>query len=236
MATQPQKNNVVNLLTESIEQNLETIEENKLTIIESQSIIDDFNPSCKGLDSRIVTITSQINTLLGEISSLNLQAYGVGCGTTIGSTTIYPDNILDSSYNLSNEPYDDEDPYLVTNTTLTTSNVGFGTFVIYRKNDNLVAGIGISYSNVDSCFRIGCVGANCVNFSNQIQQKQSQIEVLRSELNQLVTSVNSLKTDRLDYQTRRWTDKHTNKLLIEDNKRMIFSIETLNKSEYDQYI
>ena len=50
MATEPQKSNLVNLLQDNIDQNNENIIENESSIKESQGIIDNFDPSCKGLD------------------------------------------------------------------------------------------------------------------------------------------------------------------------------------------
>lgn len=236
MATQPQKNNLIKLLEGTISDNVDLIGQNQVSIEESQVIIDDFDPSCKGLDGRIVTLTSNINTLKAEIVSLHSQAYAVGCGTTAGASIIYPDTIVDSSYNLSIPSYDDDQPYEINNTTLTTSNVGFGTFVIYTKNNSTSVGVGTSYGDIGSCYRVGCVSGNCTNFANQISIKQNQLLILQSELDGIVPSVNSLKTERLDYQIRRWSDKHTIRNLIEENQRIQLSIGVLNNPNYDSYI
>jgi len=236
MATQPQKDNVIRILNETIEKNLDAVEDNKITIVENQNVINDFNPSCGGLDGRIVVLTNQINVLKSQIISIHSQAYAVGCGTTAGQKIYYPDSSIDSSYNLSDNSYEDEEPYEITNVSLSSSNVGFGTFIIYRKDDNQSSSLGIYYNQINTCFGIGCNSGNCVNFSNEITQRESQIEVLRSELTRLVVSVNSLKTDRVDYQIRRWADKHTNKILLEENERILQSIKVLNDPEYDQFI
>lgn len=236
MATQPQKDNLLKLFQNTINQNIDLIADNEVSIQEIQPVIDNFDPSCKGIDRQIVTIVNNINTLKTEIVTLYSQAYSVGCGTTGGATVVYPDTAIDSSYNLSNPSYDSDEPYEVTNQTLTTSNVGFGTFVIYTKSNNQVTGLGSAYGSIQSCFRIPCTSGNCVNYSNQITEKQNQIISLQAQVDNLSSSVNSLKTERIDYQIRRWSDKHTIRNLKEENERINVSISVLNNSDYDLYI
>ena len=236
MATQPQKDNLLKLFQGTIDQNIDLIIDNEVSIQEIQPTIDDFDPSCKGLDRQIVTIVNNINTLKTEIITLHTQAYAVGCGTTAGATVVYPDTAIDSSYNLSSPSYDSDEPYEVTNQTLTTSNVGFGTFVIYTKSNNQVTGLGSAYGSIQSCFRTPCTSGTCVNYSNQITEKQNQIITLQAQVDRLSFSVNSLKTERVDYQIRRWSDKHTIRNLREENERINASISVLNDPEYDLYI
>jgi len=236
MATQPQKNNLLKLFQGTIEQNIDLIADNEVSIQEIQPVIDDFDPSTKGLDRQIVSLVSNINTLKSEIVSLHSQAYAVGCGTTAGETTVYPDTAIDSSYNLSSPSYDLDEPYEITNQTLSSSNVGFGTFVIYTKNNNQVSGLGSAYASIESCFRLPCTSGTCSNFANQITQKQNQIITIQAQVDKLSFSVNSLKTERVDYQIRRWSDKHTIRNLKEENERINASINVLNNPEYDSLI
>jgi peptidoglycan hydrolase CwlO-like protein len=236
MATQPQTSNLQKLFQETIDQNIGTIATNEESIKESQVIIDYFDPSCKGLDGQIVSLNNSINTLKTEIVTLYSQAYAVGCGTTAGATVVYPDTIVDSSYNLSSASYDADDPYAITNQTLTSSNVGFGTFVIYTQNNNQVAGLGSAYGSVGSCFRPGCISGNCTNYASQITSKQNEITQLRSQISNLVSSVNSLKTERVGYQNRRWSDNHTNRNLREENQRLELGLTILSNPSYDSFI
>ena len=236
MATQPQKDNLLKLFQGTIDQNIDLIADNEVSIQEIQPVIDDFDPSCKGIDRQIVTIVNNINTLKTEIVTLYSEAYAVGCGTTGGATVVYPDTAIDSSYNLSNPSYDSDEPYEVTNQTLTTSNVGFGTFVIYTKSNNQVTGLGSAYGSIQSCFGIPCTSGNCINYSNQITEKQNQILTLQAQVDNLSFSVNSLKTERTDYQIRRWADKYTIRNLKEENERINLSISVLNNPNYDLYI
>lgn len=238
MATQPQKDNLIKLFTENIGLNTESIQSSEVAIQENQSIIDNFDPSCKGLDGQIVSIVGQINALKAEIVTLYTNAYNVGCGSTVGVTTVYPDTAVDSSYNLSNPSYNSGEPYEVTNQTLSNSNVGFGTFVIYTTNNNQVAGLGSAYAGINSCYRkFGtCNTGDCIDYSNQILQKQNQIVSLQSQVNTLSASSNSLRTQRLDYQIRRWADKYTIVILTQENQSLEQSISVLNDPTYDSYI
>ena len=235
MATQPQKDNLLKLFQNTIDQNIDLIADNEVSIQESQAVIDNFTPSCKGLDTRIVSLVSNINTLKNNLVVLYSNAYAVGCGTTVGATEISPDTANDSSYYLSSSSYDSDEPYEINTTPLTFSNVGFGTFVIYTKNNPQIVS-GYAYANIGSCYGVGCVSGNCTNFANQIADKQNQILTLQSEIDNLVLSVNSIKTERVDYQTRRWADKYTIRNLKEENQRINASISILNNPDYDLYI
>ena len=236
MATQPQKDNLLKLFQGTIDSNIDLIADNEVSIQEIQPVIDDFDPSTKGLDRQIVSLVSNINTLKTEIVSLHSQAYAVGCGTTAGATTVYPDTAIDSSYNLSIPSYDEDEPYEVTNQTLTSSIVGFGTFVIYTKNNSQVAGLGSAYDDIGSCFRTPCTSGTCSNFATQIAEKQNQIITIQAQVDKLSFSTNSLKTERVDYQIRRWADKHTIRNLKEENERINASISILNDPQYDSFI
>jgi hypothetical protein len=235
MATEPQKGNLIKLFNGSISGNLESIADSETKIKEIQPIIDDFDPSCKGLDAKIVSLVGNINTLKTEIVTLYSNAYAVGCGTTVGATDINQDTAIDSSYYLSSSSYDSDEPYEINNVPLTSSNVGFGTFVIYTKN-NPQSGIGSAYASVGSCFGGGCVSANCTNFASQIAIKESQVTILQSELDDLVPSVNSLKTERVDYQVIRWADKYSIRTLKEENQRIRIALGILDDAKYDAYI
>ena len=216
MATEPQKGNLIKLFNGSISGNLESIADSETKIKEIQPIIDEFDPSCKGLDTRIVSLVGNINTLKTEIVTLYSNAYAVGCGTTVGVSTVFSDTAIDSSYNLSSSSYDSDDPYEINNVTQ--------------------SGIGSAYASVDSCFRGGCVSANCTNFASQIAIKENQITILQSELDNLVPSVNSLKTERVDYQVIRWADKYSIRTLKEENERIKISLGILDDAKYDAYI
>lgn len=112
-------------------------------------------------------------------------------------------------------------------------NLSVGILTVRKRLD---VGIGSAYASVDSCFRGGCVSANCTNFASQIAIKESQVTILQSELDDLVPSVNSLKTERVDYQVIRWADKYSIRTLKEENERIKISLGILDDAKYDAYI
>jgi prefoldin subunit 5 len=236
MATEPQKTELKILFNGSIDSNLSSIVNSESKLKEIQPVIDTFDPTCKGLDREIVSIAANINTLKSEIVTLHSNAYAVGCGTTVGVTTVFPDTVVDSSFNLSSSTYDSDDPYEITNITLTTSNVGFGTFVIYTPSNNQVSGLGSAYADIGSCYGGGCISGNCTNFANQITAKQNQIISLQSQLNDLTSASNSIRTERVDYQVIRWADKYSIRTLKEENQRIRIALDVLDDARYDPYI
>jgi len=236
MATEPQKTELKILFNGSIDSNLSSIEDSESKLKEIQPVIDTFDPACKGLDREIVSIVANINALKSEIVTLHSNAYAVGCGTTVGIATIFPDTVVDSSFNLSSSTYDSDDPYEVTNVTLTTSNVGFGTFVIYTPSNKQVSGLGDAYGDIDSCYGMGCISGDCTNFANQIATKQNQIISLQSQLNSLTSASNAIRTERVDYQVIRWADKYSIRTLKEENQRIRIALDVLDDARYDPYI
>jgi len=236
MATQPQKDDLKILFNGTIDSNLDGIVDSEAKIKEIQPIIDKFDPACKGLDKEIVTITASINALKAEIVTLHLTAHNVGCGTTVGVTTVFSDTIVDSSYKLSSSTYDSDDPYDITNTTLTTSNVGFGTFVIYTKNNSSSTGLGSAFASIGSCYGVNCIPQTCTTALTNITAKQNQIISLQSQLDNLVSASNSMRTERIDYQVIRWAEKSSIRSAKEENERIKKAIGVLEDAKYDPYI
>jgi len=236
MATQPQKDDLKILFNGTIAGNLEGIVDSESKIKEIQPVIDKFDPACKGLDKEIVTITANINALKADIVTLHTNAYNVGCGTTVGVTTVRPDTTVDSSYKLSSPAYDSNDPYDIINTTLTTSNVGLGTFVIYTKSNSSSTGLGSAYADIGSCYGAGCIPGTCTTALTNITAKQNQIISLQSQLDDLVYASNSIRTERIDYQVIRWAEKSSIRTSKEENERIKKAIDVLEDAKYDPYI
>ena len=236
MATQPQKDDLKILFNGTIDGNLEGIVDSESKIKEIQPIIDKFDPACKGLDREIITITASINALKSDIVTLHTNAHNVGCGTTVGVTTVFSDTTVDSSYKLSSSTYDSDDPYDIINTTLTTSNVGFGTFVIYTKSNSSTTGLGSAYASIGSCYGSGCVPGTCTTALTNITTKQNQIISLQSQLDDLVYASNSIKTERVDYQVIRWAEKSSIRTSKEENGRIKKAIDVLEDVKYDPHI
>jgi len=208
---------------------IETLNDNK---VETQEVIDLFTSPCTNVDTRIVSITAQINTLKQEIVTLSTNAYAVGCGTTAGVTTIYPDVVRVYSENVSNSTYDGDSPFSTSNTTLSSSNVGLGTYLVYTASDSSQTGIGSLYGDLSSCYRNLiipplCNTSVCVSHASSITSKQSQIVSLQSQLSDLVTSSNQIKTERREYEIERYAHNSTVRVLGEENTRLYGSIQTI---------
>lgn len=237
MATQPQFNNLNNLLKDRLSSNNESI--NIITnesLPETQSKIDNFTPSCTGFDTRIVSLASSINNIQNDIVILHSNAYAVGCGTTVGQTELYPDTIQVKSFNISISNYDDDDPFAESTTTLTSSNVGFGTFTLYTQNNSSVSGLGIIYADIGNCYGVGCISGDCTTYLNQITAKEAELVPLRLELSSLRDSVNSLKFLRTDYEEQRWADKNTIKQLQQEIIQIGIALTNLNNPQYDSFV
>ena len=234
MATEPQKSNLLNLLSDTVSSNGSAIESLQESLIEIEEIIDYFQPSCIGFDSEILSLVSDINTIKGEIVILNSNANAAGCGTTVGLSTIRQDIVRTLSYNISSDNYDGEDPFDITISTLSNGNIGYGTFLTYTQNDS-TTGIGTSFANIGICSGFPCIPANCVSYASSIAAKESQITVLRNELSVLINPINIIKEERVDYQLRRYGDKYSIRILTEENIKVSIAITTLNNPIYDPY-
>lgn len=194
-----------------------------------QTNIDLFTPICNNVDTQIVAIAASIVTLQNEIVTLSTNAYAVGCGTTAGASTIFPDSVKTQSYNLCTAGYDGEAPYTVTTSTLSSGNIGVGTFLIYTQNDSSITGIGTSFGSTSTCFRPaqGCTSGVCASFASSISTKQSEIITLRNRLIDLVSSSNQIKRERVDFEIERFGNNYTIRILNEENTRISAAITTI---------
>lgn len=191
-----------------------------------QKKINLFSSICSSVDSKIVAIAASIVTLQTEIVSLSTNAFNVGCGTTAGATTIFPDSVKTQSYNLCTAGYDGESPYTVTTSTLSSGNIGVGTFLVYTQNDSSITGIGTSFGSTSTCFRPlqGCTSGVCASFASSITAKQSEVITLRNQLSDLVSSSNQIKRERVDFEIERFGNNYTIRILNEENTRISSAI------------
>ena len=137
---------------------------------------------------------------------------------------------------MSSSTYDSDDPYDIINTTLTTSNVGFGTFVIYTKSNSSTTALVSAYASIGSCYGSGCVPGTCTTALTNITTKQNQIISLQSQLDDLVYASNSIRTERVDYQVIRWAEKSSIRTSKEENVRIKKAIDVLEDAKYDPHI
>lgn len=220
---------LTDLLSNRISGNKSSIEILTTRLPEDQKNIDLFSPICNRIDNQIVAIAASIITLQNEIVTLSTNAYAVGCGSTSGASTVYPDIVRTYSYNISTSTYDGDEPYAITSSTLSASNVGFGTFLVYTQNDSSQIGIGTSFGDIGSCNRPldGCTSGVCVSYAASIATKQSQLAGLRTVLTNLVSSSNKVKTERVNYEIQRFGDKYSIRVLTNENTRISLAITTI---------
>jgi len=180
------------------------------------------------IENKIISVASSINSLQQQIVSIATSAFNVGCGTTAGATTVYPDTVKTNSENLSSGSYDGLDPFGgQTSSLLSSSNVGVGTFLVFTENDSSQAGLGTLYGTIQSCFRLPCTGSVCIDYNDEIVSLQNQITTLRGQLPSNITNVNAIKTERRYSEIERYGQKRGVAALKERNSEMESAINTI---------
>ena len=138
------------------------------------------------------------------------------------------------SYEVSDENYVGDSPFNIIITTLSSGNIGYGTFLTNTQNDP-TAGIGTEYANLATCYGSPCISGTCVSYASSIAVKQSEITSLRTELNSLIAPVNSIKTERINYHVRRYADKVGIIELTAEKVRINTAIVALNNPTFDSF-
>jgi hypothetical protein len=220
---------LTDLLSNKRSGNADAIETIKGRQPETQRNVGLFSGISLSVDSRIVAIAASIVTLQNEIVTLSNSAFAVGCGTTGGVTTVYPDSVKNYSYNICTPSYDGNSPYDVTVSTLSVSNAGIGTLLIYTQNDSSQSGIGSLYGTINTCFRplSGCNSGICVAFASSITTKQTEITNLRTQLTDLVSTSNKIRGERVDYEIQRYGENYGIRILGEENTRISLAITAI---------
>jgi hypothetical protein len=175
---------------------------------------------------------ASIVTLQNEVVTLSTSAFAVGCGTTGGVTNIFPDTVKNHRYNLCTSSYDGNSPYDVTISTLSLSNAGIGTLLVYTQNDTSQSGIGSLFGTINTCFRpaSGCNSGVCAGFAASITAKQTEITTLRTQLTDLVSSSNKIKGERVDYEIQRYGENYSIRILGEENTRISLAITSIQSN------
>lgn len=173
--------------------------ENEIPIYEET--VREFDEITISREKEIISVSSNINSFQQQIVSIATSAFNVGCGTTVGATTVYPDTVKNYSENLSSESYDGPDPFGgQTSSLLSSSNVGFGTLIVPTQNDSSQVGLGTLYAGIGSCFRIPCTTNICIDFNAEIASLESQITTLRGELSSKLSIVNTIRDEKRNSQ------------------------------------
>jgi len=206
MALGKKSSELINSYKKSIEQDLEQIKQlrqtkegitvltdpldpnSQVAIVEGvNTMINRFGPSTKGLDNRIVTINAQIRDIQDEILALGQSANAVGCGTT-GDGVVEVVGDVVTAYNWS---FTTPNPFEVSTSTLTASNLGVGTYV------------GVSTVSIGTHFGIPGVGT-CVGYATSISTLEASLSTYRSERNSVIVQVNALKEARSNFELQKF--------------------------------
>ena len=193
-----------------------------------EETIGEFTEITIPIENKIISVTSEINSLQEQIVSVATSAFNVGCGTTTGATTVYPDTVKNYSENLSSGSYDGLDPFGgQTSSLLSSSNVGVGTFLVFTENDSSQAGLGTLYGTIESCFRLPCTGSVCIDYNNEIVSLQNQITTLRGQLPSEIAKVNIVRNEKKNFEVERYGQKRGVAALKERNSEMESAINTI---------
>jgi hypothetical protein len=180
------------------------------------------------IENKIISVASSINSLQQQIVSIATSAFNVGCGTTVGATIVYPDTVKTHSENVNSSSYDGFDPFGgQTSSVLSSSNVGFGTFLVFTQNDSSQTGLGTLYGTMEACFRTPCNVSVCIDYNSQITSLQSQIVTLRGQLPPEITKVNSVRTEKKNAEIERYGQKRGVASLKQRNSEMESAINTI---------
>jgi len=193
----------------------------------SEVEIELFGPSVVKVDSDIVSLVSQINDLKAEIVVLSLSAFNVGCGTTVAATTVFPDRVVSKTPNYSSSTYSGNDPYGNTDNTLSSSNVGIGSFLVYNQDDSSQVGLGSLFADIGACYRSPCTSSVCVSHGSSITALQDRIDILQNQVSNLIPKSNAIKEQRSESEIVRYGYNQTSRVLTEKNAQIDLAIKTV---------
>lgn len=184
----------------------------------------------------IGTQTSGINTV-----GICTTTVSPGCGTLTGLCTVYCGGITscltgfgqfnhdDFQVRISNATsisYTGIDPTAFSVQTLSSSNVGIGSFNILSKDGG--AGIG-------STALISNVGG-CSTYYTSVTNKYAEIDTLRAEADTLISKINEPKREKHELETYRWSVLYSNQQAVEENSRLEAASAAIQSDELGDYV
>jgi len=196
-------------------------EEEPTAIIEGvNDQINRFDPSTKGLDTRIISINSQIRNLQAQIVGLGQSANVFGCANVEETVK----EIAGDQVNLHTWAFAAPNPFAASQQVLTENNLGVGTY-----NGISTVSIGTYYDFTSDD------GAECAGYANSISTLESQITPLRTQRNEVIAEVNILKEERARYQLQKYGYDVTKAELNAEIAKKQTLIVTLEKESNQQY-
>ena len=152
-------------------------------------VINNFTPAINGLDTEVLRINGLINAQQTIIFNLYTGATEVGCTThTIAMVDTLEDNVR--GYNWS---FSGDNPFVESNTLITSSNIGFGTYT------------GITQVSLGTFHGLDTsADAACPGYATSITAAENTITTLRTQRDGVLESVQDLKEARAEYQLQKY--------------------------------
>jgi hypothetical protein len=208
---------------EQIEETLKgykVTDEDGNTLAEIQDLnvaISNFDPAVKGLDTEVLRINNLINDQQNLIFDIYTEASSVGCTTyTIQSVGLIRDDVRGYAWSFSGD-----NPFVESNTLITSSNVGYGTYT------------GITTSGLGTFH--GLDSTECPGYATSISNAESTITSLRSDRNSLLSPLNQIKKDRATFELQRYGYNNAIAQIDEGIQESESAIAVLLNSENSQY-
>ena len=235
MAIGPQTNALIDSYKLKIEQkrkNKVQIEETKrgYNIVDSEGgtiariedisvVINRFTPAVNGLDTEILRINNLINDQQTLIDNLYVGATQVGCSTYVDDTTTVVTTSRDDVYAYS-WSFSGNNPFVESNTLLTTSNIGVGTYT------------GIIVTSIGTHFALD---GTCPGYADSITAAENAIVTLKAQRDPVLSSVQNLKEARAEYQLQQYGyDQATSQIdtKIAEAEAVITALESSDSQYY----
>ena len=245
MATEKSKR-VIKYLNDKIGENADAVSAITPLIAPTEDRIDDFLPSIQAFDNQIISITAQIVAKQQQIISIGSTAQNVvGCGTTT-TTTVNRDVAQANTWNINTASYNGDQPYgNITSNTLSSATSGIGSFNVYSNNGG--ASLGTYYSLTGPGYLTGTNGittvtptagdnATCTACKAAIATLESEITALRSQVSTLITTANTLKSERTEAEVRRYSLRKGIERMQADSTRMSSILTILTDPTNDAII
>lgn len=187
----------------------------KVKIWSTKEILESMNNIIEPLDSEIVSINSNIQTLQELVLSTAQEAVAVGCGSDgpgpgLTAVTVYRDVVRYEGYDFSGS-----NPFNPVDGQINNSNVGLGTYNFIRQ-----VAIGTYYDPIDTCnfespLFFTCNNNTCQNYSDTIDDLNVQIDSLRTQRDVSNVDVNRLKEERIKYQLQDYAYRKSKQNLVQ---------------------
>jgi len=188
-------------------------------------------------------IQNSITTTISGINTLGICTITVdpGCGIIAGVCTVYcggittclegygqlnHDDFLVRISNATSRSYTQNDPTGFAVTTLTSSNVGIGSFNILSKDGGTGIGVTALLSNVGAC---------SVHYS-AVTNKYAEIDTLRAEAETLISNINEPKREKHELETYRWGVLYSNQQAEDENARLEAASAALQSDQMGDYV